>query len=158
MELTPHSLRSPTQYCTTAARVIEQGGWWTRLREAYCPSVSRCPAHISPFICAFLSLRSQPSRFPPDHSGQGLTHTMGLQSASDNSQHKGPESHHSVTSKRRLGVVSRAWGALCRTGAPLIDGWGLCSEDVVEGLSGFIKKDICTCLVTMECKHEKRAQ
>ncbi|KAK2902401.1 hypothetical protein Q8A73_012147 [Channa argus] len=41
---------------------------------------------------------------PPGHSGQGLTHTMGLQSASDNSKHKGPENHYSFMSMSKLGV------------------------------------------------------
>lgn len=48
-----------------AARVIEQDGYADELRliEVRRPSVSRCPAHTRPFICAFLSLHSQPSRF-----------------------------------------------------------------------------------------------
>lgn len=52
--------------CWAAAeRVTEHDSYADerRLTEAHRPSVSRCPAHTSLFICAFLSLRSQPSRF-----------------------------------------------------------------------------------------------
>lgn len=117
-----------------AARVIEQDGnadelnrgtpsLYQQVPDTHWPIHMRIP--VSPLAAQLV---------PPDHSGQGLKHTKGLQSASDNSQHKGPESHNSVMSKTRLGVVSRAWGALCRTGASLMDGWGLGPGNVVEGL------------------------
>lgn len=110
-----------------AARVIEQDGYADELRltEARRSSVSRCPPHTNPFICAFLSLCSQPSRFLLATQDRGW-HTQRVFNLPQTTANiKARKATTALCQRAGWGWWVWAWGALCRTGAMLTDGWGL---------------------------------
>lgn len=113
-----------------AACVIEQDGYADELRlmEVRRPSVSRCPAHTGPFICTFLSLHWQPSRFLPatQDRGRRAQRVFNL-----------PQTTASIKARKATTVLRQraGWGwcaefrgeaegggVLCTTGALLMDG------------------------------------
>lgn len=99
-----------------ATRVIERDDCADELRHTLSAGAQHTLAHSYAHSC--LSARSPAGSSKPLRTG--LTQ-KGLQFASDNSQHKGPESHNSVMSKTRVGVVVGVGG--CVRDGGTADGW-----------------------------------